>query len=88
MNPAGDNWTSEQTKASYPLSWQVKVPRLQLELNVTTPLRAQELTGRFGPSYWEGTIDVQGTRGGASARGVGYLEMTGYVPGGEPVIPR
>jgi predicted secreted hydrolase len=88
MVPAGDNWTSDKTKASYPLRWRVTVPRLQLELDVTTPLRAQELTARFGPSYWEGAMDVQGTRGGAAAKGVGYLEMTGYAPGGEPVISR
>jgi predicted secreted hydrolase len=88
MTPSGDDWTSEKTKATYPLRWRVTVPRLQLQLEVTTPLRAQELTGGFGPSYWEGAIDVQGTRGAAPVKGVGYLEMTGYAPGGGPVIPK
>ena len=29
-------------------------------------------------SYWEGAIDVTGTRSGAPVTGRGYLEMTGY----------
>ena len=40
---------------------------------------AQELTGpRSGVSYWEGAIDVEGTRAGQPVTGRGYLEMTGY----------
>ena len=41
---------------------------------------AQELrTGRStGVTYWEGTIDVRGTRDGTPVTGRGYLEMTGY----------
>ena len=62
LTPAGDDWTSEKTKAVYPLRWHVKVTKLQLEFDVTTPLRAQELAGGLGPSYWEGAIDVLGTR--------------------------
>jgi predicted secreted hydrolase len=88
MTPAGDAWTSTATKATYALRWHVSVPRLGLELEVTTPLRTQEMTGRFGPSYWEGAIDIAGTRGGAAIRGVGYLELTGYADAGRPLIPR
>jgi predicted secreted hydrolase len=88
MTPAGDAWTSAETKASYPLRWHVSIPRLSMEFDVTTPLRPQEMTGRFGPSYWEGAIGAAGTRGGAPLRGFGYLEMTGYANAGRPVIPR
>jgi predicted secreted hydrolase len=88
MTPAGDNWTSAQTKASYPLRWHLSVAKLGMELNVTTPLREQELVASYGPSYWEGAVDVDGQRQGRALRGVGYLEMTGYAKPGEAVIPQ
>jgi predicted secreted hydrolase len=88
MTQAADTWTSPATKAAYPVRWHVSIPRLKMELNVTTPLMSQELTGGFGPSYWEGAIDVDGARDHSPLRGVGYLEMTGYSEAGKPVIPR
>lgn len=88
MTPAGETWTSPETKAAYPLRWHVSVPMLHLAFDVTTSLRAQEMTGRFGPSYWEGTIDAAGSRGGSAAHGVGYLEMTGYAEPGRQVVPQ
>jgi predicted secreted hydrolase len=88
LMPMGDNWTSSQTKASYPERWRVSIARLGIELDVATPLRDQELAGSYGPSYWEGTVNVSGQRDGAALRGVGYLEMTGYARPGEAVIPR
>jgi len=88
MTPVGDNWTSTQTKASYPLRWYVSVAKLGMVFDVTTPLRDQELVGSYGPSYWEGAVDISGTRANRTLRGVGYLEMTGYAKPGEAVIPR
>jgi predicted secreted hydrolase len=88
MTPAGDNWTSAQTKVSYPERWHVSIAKLGLELDVTTPLRGQELVSGYGPSYWEGAIDIAGRRGGTALKGVGYLEMTGYAKPGEAVLPR
>lgn len=75
MTP-GARWTSPATGGVYPLEWRVEVPKLKLELTVTTPLQAQEIvpTNGRGPTYWEGAIDVEG----GGVRGAGYLEMTGY----------
>jgi predicted secreted hydrolase len=87
MTPAADTWTSQATKAAYPVRWHVSVPRLNMELDVSTPLRSQELASKFGTSYWEGAIDVVGSRDQSRLRGVGYLEMTGYAEPGRPVIP-
>jgi predicted secreted hydrolase len=81
MTPGADSWKSPDTMVAYPMRWHVSVPQLALELEITTPLRNQELTGKFGPSYWEGTIDVKGTRAGGQIGGNGYLEMTGYSEG-------
>jgi predicted secreted hydrolase len=88
MTPAEDAWTSPATKATYPIRWHVSIPRLKMELEVTTPLRSQELASRFGTSYWEGAIDTAGVRDQSRLRGAGYLEMTGYAETGRPVIPR
>jgi predicted secreted hydrolase len=78
--PAGETWTSDLTGAKYPVAWSMEIPRLGLKLAATTQLKSQELAGgsKIAPSYWEGAIAIEGTRGGASVRGVGYLEMTGY----------
>jgi predicted secreted hydrolase len=80
MQPAGANWKSPNTHATYPTAWHVTVPRYGLALDITTPVQAQELESRSkaGPSYWEGAIDILGTRSNSPIRGVGYLEMTGY----------
>lgn len=67
----GKTWTSPSTKAKYPIEWKIRVPALSLDLTVNTRLPQQELTGRT--SYWEGAIEVSGSRSGT-----GYLEMTGY----------
>ena len=80
MRPSGAEWTSQASRAKYPVQWHVSVPRLGLELEITTPLQSQELASRDRdlPTYWEGAIDIAGTRSGKAISGVGYLEMTGY----------
>jgi predicted secreted hydrolase len=91
MTPAADRadtWTSPATKATYPVRWHVSIPRLKMELDITTPLRSQELASKFGTSYWEGAVDIGGSRDQSPLRGAGYLEMTGYAETGRPVIPR
>ena len=82
MTPAGEDWTSSQTHAHYPLRWHVRIPSLHADFDITTPLRDQELISRVGPSYWEGAVDVSG-----GVRGVGYLEMTGYAAGSAQKLP-
>jgi predicted secreted hydrolase len=80
MQPGGQTYSSAATHAVYPIAWRVAVPSLGLDLHITTPLASQELVtpGNASLSYWEGAITISGTRHGAPATGVGYLEMTGY----------
>lgn len=85
MTPEVEKWVSTETKAAYPIRWRISIPMLEIGFEITTPLKAQEMTGTFGPSYWEGAIDATGTRAGTSLRGVGYLEMTGYAKPGTRV---
>jgi predicted secreted hydrolase len=80
MAPEGETYISPVTHAVYPVAWRVSVPSLGLDLHLKTPLRSQELAiaNNAGLAYWEGAITIRGTRQGAPATGVGYLEMTGY----------
>ena len=76
----GRRWTSPDSGGSYPVTWRIAVPSLRIEMQAEAAFDAQELrTGRSTQvTYWEGVIDVRGTRGGNSVTGRGYLEMTGY----------
>jgi len=80
LKATGSSWTSAVTGATYPIQWSISVPGLGLQLEASTRLKTQELSssGKFSPSYWEGAMELQGRRNGSAARGVGYLEMTGY----------
>jgi predicted secreted hydrolase len=56
----------------YPVEWTVRVPSLAIAVRLTTRLPQQEFESKQN-RYWEGAVEVGGTR-----RGFGYLEMTGY----------
>ncbi|MGE3490867.1 MAG: lipocalin-like domain-containing protein [Vicinamibacterales bacterium] len=79
LTPGRATFTSKNG-AVYPIEWSIAIPSEQLEMTVTTPLPDQELSleRSTGVAYWEGAIDVSGSRGGSKVTGVGYLEMTGY----------
>lgn len=75
----GRIWASPASGGEYPVEWQVAVPGESLQLTVTPLLDDQEIVGtRTSVKYWEGAVDVKGTRGGQPIAGRGYLEMTGY----------
>ncbi len=70
-------WPSPESGARYPVAWRVRIPALDLEARTSTPLERQELV--LTPiSYWEGAIEVEGTRAGRPITGRGYMELTGY----------
>jgi predicted secreted hydrolase len=77
----GKIWTSPTTGARYPIEWMIRVPPLGLDVVLSTRLPQQEMTGqaaRGAQAYWEGAVDITGTRKNQSVNGAGYLEMTGY----------
>ena len=81
----GRTWTSPTSGAQYPVEWQVRIPSAELELAVRATIDQQELhtDQSTGVTYWEGAVDVVGTRAGQPVVGRGYLEMTGYA--GQPM---
>jgi predicted secreted hydrolase len=70
---ATGSWKSSKSGGTYPMGWEVDVPSHHLVL--TPLLKDQELRtkGSTGVTYWEGAVSVSG-----SAKGEGYVEMTGY----------
>ena len=73
-------WKSGATQGNYPIRWRVDIPRLNLNLELSTPLKNQELA-LPSLAYWEGLIHAAGSAGGAAVTGHGYLELTGYSGG-------
>jgi predicted secreted hydrolase len=73
---AQSTWRSPHSGATYPASWKVRVPSLELELDVAPLLADQELNVSF--IYWEGAVKFSGTRAGKPLAGFGYVELTGY----------
>jgi predicted secreted hydrolase len=75
MIDVSDHWVSPRG-GRYPSRWRVRVPSVGLDV-VTRPVLAdQELDTK--PRYWEGAVDVSGTRGGHDTSGRGYVELVGY----------
>jgi len=70
-----DYWDSPKG-GRYPNAWTIRIPRLDLELDVDPVLEAQEL--ETAVRYWEGAVDVAGSRSGNAIEGRGYVELTGY----------
>jgi predicted secreted hydrolase len=70
------SWHSPSSKANYPVKWELRIPKLQLELMISPRLENQELN--LSSVYWEGAIKLRGERQNQAIDGVGYLELTGY----------
>ena len=70
-----EHWT-DRSGARYPSRWRLLAPALDLDLTVHPILTDQELL--TSPRYWEGAVDVAGTRAGRAISGRGYVELVGY----------
>jgi predicted secreted hydrolase len=77
---ATGSWASPHTGAVYPSGWRVAVPGHALSLELVPTQLDQELdTGAtVGMAYWEGQVEVRGTRANQPISGLGYVELTGY----------
>lgn len=76
-----DQWTSPHSGARYPARRRLRVPPLELDMNITPSLADQELkTDRSTRvTYWEGSVSTTGSVRGKPVQGEGYMELTGYV---------
>lgn len=75
-------WRSPRSGARYPARWHIQIPAEELDLEIRPALADQELDVSF--RYWEGAVEIAGTRRGHPVRGQGYAELTGYMA---PSVP-
>jgi predicted secreted hydrolase len=73
-------WTNPKSGHTYPSGWTVDLPGQDVQLTVQPVMLDQELYGQqYTPlDYWEGEVEVSGTRAGKPVQGHGYVELTGY----------
>ena len=69
-------WKSPHSGGKYPARWRVRVPSINLDLQVEPLVPDQELNHSF--TYWEGAVQVRGNYAGRAVEGNGYVELTGY----------
>lgn len=80
IEPTG-SWTSPASGGTYPMGWQVRLREPPYQLQLNPALLDQELVSQGdSPTYWEGAVDITGTRDGRAVAGQGYVELTGYAP--------
>ena len=72
-------WVSPRGGHRYPARTRLRVPKADLEVEVTPRLPDQEL--EVSVRYWEGAVEARGTARGVPVTGKGYLELTGYADG-------
>ncbi|MEM1261465.1 MAG: lipocalin-like domain-containing protein [Pseudomonadota bacterium] len=70
-----DTWQNDAGDR-YPAAWQLRIPAMQLTLDVAPAMADQEL--KTIVRYWEGAVDASGLVGDRTVQGVGYVELTGY----------
>jgi len=75
-----DRWKSPKSGAVYPVRWQVDVSPLAIQLTVAANMADQEMQtpGSTGETYWEGSVEINGSAGKRAVQGRGYVELTGY----------
>lgn len=73
-------WKSPRTQATYPSGWRLKVPKFDLDLEVTPVIEDQELDTRGTTMiiYWEGACTVSGKANDKETKGRAYVELVGY----------
>ncbi len=77
-------WTSPHTGAVYPMDWTLSIPSVGLDLKLSATVDDQEMDCRATTlnTYWEGEVEISGTRHGKDIGGLGYIELAGYGPWG------
>ena len=72
-----NTWRSPHTQGLYPAAWEIQLDQPNCALKVDPWMADQEINF-LSITYWEGAVHFEGTCSGASVRGNGYVELTGY----------
>lgn len=71
-----ESWKSQQSGADYPAGWRISITTLDLDLEAKPMMNDQEMNVSY--TYWEGAVELSGTKEGMHISGKGYIELTGY----------
>ncbi len=72
-------WRSLRTFHEYPTQWSLEVPGANLAFEIEAAVDDQELmTVISKPAFWEGRVNVRGTRDGRAVTGQAYIERSGF----------
>jgi len=72
-------WRSTRSFHEYPTKWTLCVPEAGLELALDASFDDQEfVTVVSKPAFWEGRVEVTGSRHGRAIAGIGYVERSGF----------
>ncbi len=76
-----ERWKSPRSGGVYPMRWKVSIPDEGVDLEIIPFFPQQELDTKKSTkvTYWEGSVKVSGTYHKKATKGLGYVEMTGYV---------
>lgn len=85
LRPGNNVWKSEETKAEYPMSWDIEIPEYGAKLRAKSLMTDQEMIF-MSINYWEGPIEVSGTVNGKKVIGVGFMELVGYPSKYNPLL--
>lgn len=70
-----DYWLSP-TGEKYPSGWGFRIPSKDFDLRITPAVKNQLMD--VAVRYWEGSVEIEGTKKGNRVNGRGYVELTGY----------
>lgn len=78
IEPLGE-WTSPNTKITFPSGWILSVPSLGIQITLKPEIPNQEMR-TFGPmrAIWEGACTAEAVVNGKTVKGNGYTELVGY----------
>lgn len=72
------HWQSAITFVEYPTRWRLQIPEAEIDLEVKTAFDDQEVVTLIARnSFYEGRVDVCGTKRGKRVTGVGFVERSG-----------
>lgn len=74
-----NNWTSLRTFYDYPTQFTLQVPSLGLDLKLSADVDDQEFVTIIAkPAFWEGRVSIEGSLGGQTVSGIGFIERNGF----------
>jgi geranylgeranyl pyrophosphate synthase/predicted secreted hydrolase len=72
------HWHSKVTFVEYPMRWRLAIPEAEIELEIQTAFDDQEVVTLIAKnSFYEGRVEVRGTKRGRPVQGIGFVERSG-----------